>query len=363
MVCARMGWRGVECVVAMVAVLWLPACGAPRESQKNAAHPADPPVERAKRAEPVDGPPPVANVGPPPLPPGTTARDAPLPDVIDSPLPVEPRPAPTYNGKAWMGEGKASMPTASKGPSSRPTPGVVAPGASVPPRVTTPMTTATSRATPYRPPATDLAPPPPPPSIDAADVVATFVRERMRRASVAFVVPDQLARNEPGVALLRVAPASVPPRELEQELRLMLGRAGHGDAASISVAPRMVATLTSDQPCVIELRNPPADRAVAFGERTTWEWTVRPTRDTGAALELTVSLSAPVVVDGRETSYAVGVYRRRLDVQVTYRDMATDALAWLATSWATVAAFATSMGAVGTWMFRRRRRQPHRVGF
>jgi hypothetical protein len=102
---------------------------------------------------------------------------------------------------------------------------------------------------------------------------------------------------------------------------------------------------------------------VAFGERTTWEWTVRPTRETGAALELTVSLSAPVVVEGRETSYAVGVYRRRLDVQVTYRDRATDALTWLAMSWATVVAVTTSVGAVGTWLFRRQRRQPHRAGF
>ncbi len=98
----------------------------------------------------------------------------------------------------------------------------------------------------------------------------------MTQASVAFVAPDELARNEPGVAVLRLAPTSITPSELKRELREMLGRAGHGDAATILIAPRMVATLTSDQPCAIELRNPPADRAVAFGERTTWEWTVRP---------------------------------------------------------------------------------------
>ena len=163
--------------------------------------------------------------------------------------------------------------------------------------------------------------------------------------------------------MLRLAPTSIPPSELKRELLEMLGRAGHGDAATILIAPRMVATLTSDQPCAIELRNPPADRAVAFGERTTWEWTVRPTRESGSSLELSVALAAPVTVDGRETTYSVGVYRRRLTVRVGYRDQAADMLAWLGSSWATIVAFVTSLGAVSAWLFRSRRRKAHRAGF
>ena len=185
----------------------------------------------------------------------------------------------------------------------------------------------------------------------------------MTKASVAFVAPDELARNESGTAILRVAPSIVAPSELKRELQVMLGRAGHGDAATILIAPRMVATLTSDQPCVIELRNPPADRAVAFGERTTWEWTVRPTRETGPSLELSVSLAAPVMVDGRETNYSVGVYRRRLSVRVGYRDRVDDTLAWLGSSWATIVAVVTSVGATSAWLFRSRRRKAHRTGF
>jgi len=201
------------------------------------------------------------------------------------------------------------------------------------------------------------------PTMPAADVVAQFVRDRMKQASAAFVVPDVLARNEPGVAVLRVAPSSIPPGELKRELQVMLGRAGHGDAETILIAPRMVATLTSDQPCAIELRNPPADRAVAFGERTTWEWTVRPTRESGASIELSVALAAPVTVEGHETTYSIGVYRRRLAVRVGYRDQAADLLTWLGSSWATIVAFVTSVGAASTWMLRSRRRKAHRAGF
>lgn len=194
-------------------------------------------------------------------------------------------------------------------------------------------------------------------------MVARFIRDRMTRASVAFVAPDELARNEPGVAVLRLAPASVPPQALEQELREMLGRAGHGDAATVLIAPRMVATLTSDQPCAIQLRNPPADRAVAFGERTQWEWTVRPTRDTGSTLELSVSLAAPVMVDGRETTYAVGVYRKTLAVRVGYRDQAADLLAWLGSSWGTLVAVGSTVGAAAAWLLRGRHRKTQRAGF
>ncbi len=151
----------------------------------------------------------------------------------------------------------------------------------------------------------------------------------MVRASVAFVAPTTLTRTVPGVATFTVAPASVPAPVLEQELRARLGHAGADGAPTSAIAPRLVATLAADRPCVIELQGAPADRAVALGERTTWEWLVRPTPETGTTLELTVTLSAPVVVDGHETSHSVGVYRARLSVQPTYRDILDSTLAWM----------------------------------
>ncbi|AMY08630.1 hypothetical protein LuPra_01834 [Luteitalea pratensis] len=79
---------------------------------------------------------------------------------------------------------------------------------------------------PPAPPSHSRAEPATAPSVPAADVVAQFVRKRMTQASVAFVAPDELARNEPGVAVLRLAPTTIPPSELKRELQEMLSRAG-----------------------------------------------------------------------------------------------------------------------------------------
>ena len=202
-----------------------------------------------------------------------------------------------------------------------------------------------------------------PSTLDAAagpaGVVAVFLRDRMLRASVVMIAPDALNRGEPGVASLRVAPSTVPRAVLEQELHGRLERAGYDASISLPVAPRLVASLAATQDCEIALTTPPAERDVAFGERTTWEWSVRATRATGRALDLAVTLVAPVVVDGRETRFEVGVYRQQVIVHGTYRDRVADTLSAVGGMWAVPAAAATSILVIGGWTLRaRRRRRP-----
>lgn len=204
------------------------------------------------------------------------------------------------------------------------------------------------------------APPPPPPPV-SADVVADFIR-RMVPAAVAYVVPETLTRGRAGLVTLRIGPAGMSPQEVETKLRAEFG-GGRSGAAGVRISSRMSATLTADQPCEIVLSTPPADRAVAFTQGATWRWAVTPTRATGDVLDLTVALTAPVLVDGVETSYSVGVYRKQLRVQVTYWDSMADTLAWAAASWAPLAALATGGAALYTWLRRRARRVERRPGF
>ena len=206
--------------------------------------------------------------------------------------------------------------------------------------------------------------PPVPPSRPplSADVVADFIR-RMVPASVAYVVPESLTRGRPGLVTLRIGPAAMSPKDVEATLRAEFGGAGRSDSAAIRISSRMSATLTADQPCEIVLSTPPADRAVAFTQGATWRWAVTPTRATGEVLDLTVALTAPVLVDGVETSYSVGVYRKQLRVQVTYWDSMADTMAWAAASWAPLAALATGGAALYTWLRRRARRVERRPGF
>lgn len=192
-----------------------------------------------------------------------------------------------------------------------------------------------------------------------AGVIAVFIRERMLRASVDLAVPASLDQGEPGVATLRVAPAMVPRAVLEQELRSRLERAGYRTPAALPLAPRLVAIMTAEQDGDITLRNPPAEREVAFGERTTWEWVVTPTRLTGSSLDLAVALVAPIVVDGRESRYEVGRYRTRVAVQASYRDQLDTTLSPIGGVWALVTVAAAAMVVAAKWILRaRRQRRP-----
>jgi hypothetical protein len=193
-----------------------------------------------------------------------------------------------------------------------------------------------------------------------AGVVADFIRERMLRASVDLAAPASVNRGEPAVVVLRVAPSMVPRAVLEQELRTRLERAGYDASAALPVAPRVVATMTAEQDCDIQLRNPPAEREVAFGERTTWEWAVTPSRLSGSSIDLAVTLVAPIVVAGRETRSDVGRYRARVAVQASYRDDLTATLAPLGGVWGLLTAAAAAMVVAGGWMLRARRRRAPR---
>jgi hypothetical protein len=61
-------------------------------------------------------------------------------------------------------------------------------------------------------------------------------------------------------------------------------------------------------------------------ERTRWVWNVTPMKS--GDLILTVTLTAPVTLDGRETGYKITSFDRAVTVTVTTEQRVGDALSW-----------------------------------
>jgi len=187
-----------------------------------------------------------------------------------------------------------------------------------------------------------------------ADPVAAFWRERMQPASAAFFVPSPIKRYEPVEARLEVRPPDIDPQELQQLLEKWAGRPGVGAAGQAALAPRMVARIVTDRDCTIDAKDPP-DQAVDFTRGSTWRWTVTP--KTGGLIKVTVSLTTPVIIDGRETSFPITSFEKTVTVTVTNADRAQDVLDWAKEYWGLLAALGGGLAGLVGWVQRRRKRR------
>jgi hypothetical protein len=186
------------------------------------------------------------------------------------------------------------------------------------------------------------------------DPVGQFIRDRMQPASAAFFVPSPAEREQPIEAVLEISPPATPPEQLEREVRADAAQQGVSASASIKIAARMIANLTADRPCTITATDP-LDRAIPLGAAVRWRWVVTP-KDEGP-LRLTATLTAPVMVDGKETGYTVKSLDQTVTVTVTSRQRAKDLLQWSKDYWVILTACVTAIGALIGWL-RRRRRKP-----
>ena len=186
------------------------------------------------------------------------------------------------------------------------------------------------------------------------DPVATFVREKMQPGSAAFVIPSPVHRGESVEAVLRISGPTLSPDELQAELKRMAGRPGIGASGSIRLASRMTAALSTDRDAIIAPKDP-ADQAIDLSQGTTWRWTVTP--GSSGAMRVTVTLSAPVTVDGHEASYRVRSFEKTVTVTVTTADRVNDVLAWAKDYWVILAAVVTGLAGLFEWLRRKGKRK------
>src|SRR3990172_7848444 len=181
------------------------------------------------------------------------------------------------------------------------------------------------------------------------DPVGAFVREKMQPGSAGFFIPSPVHRGEPVEAVLQVTAPTMSPDELQAELERIAGRIGVGASGAIRIASRMTATLVTDRECTITPKDP-SDQAINLREGTTWRWTVTPR--TRGSTRVTVTLAAPVTINGRETSYRVTTFEKTVTVTVTGSDVASDVLTVAKEYWVILAAVGAGLGALFGWLRR-----------
>ena len=192
------------------------------------------------------------------------------------------------------------------------------------------------------------------PPLTRPDPVAAFVAELMQPRTAAFVVPSPIGRGEPAEAIFRIGPPTIDPEELQQQLQRLAGRSSTGASGTVGIAPRMVASLIADRECVITPRTP-LDQAVSFADIVDWRWVVTP--KVGGKLRLTVTLSAPIDVNGHETSYLIKTFERTVTVEVSNRNRLADLLRFAKDYWVILVALAGGLVAGGRWLLRRQWRR------
>jgi hypothetical protein len=181
----------------------------------------------------------------------------------------------------------------------------------------------------------------------------------MQPGSAAFFIPSPVHRGEPVEAVLQISAPTISPEELQAELERLSGRFGIGVSGAIRVASRMTATLVTDRECAITLKDP-ADQAINLHQGAAWRWIVTP--KTHGSTRVTVTLAAPVTINGNETAYRVTSFERTVTVSVTRSDVISDVLTWAKEYWAILAAVGAGLGTSFEWL-RRKRKRKRQAGF
>jgi hypothetical protein len=197
-------------------------------------------------------------------------------------------------------------------------------------------------------PVTLPSPAPPEPASDPFALLdAQFVR--LKTASAALRArPETVRLGEMVDVVLLVSPLA-SEAELLQRLQSPGSVVEKGTAR---IAPRMTAHLVAAGAAIAVVGS--EERAVPGSEDTEWQWKVTPARE--GTLPIHVTLSAPVMVEGKEAAYQVRTFDATVTVTVTSAARVASFVAnnwqWL---WTTVAVPAA------LWIFRSRaKRGPRR---
>lgn len=187
------------------------------------------------------------------------------------------------------------------------------------------MFIATAPPPPPEPPPGKSAPPPapapsprptPPPSPtpttpgNAFETLRTFIDQMQSAAGLLKAEPSRIELGERVNVTLTISP-STSTTELLQ--RLQTGSAAV-DAREAKIAPRMRAQLIVPGGTAVAAVGS-EERAVHDVEDTIWQWTVTPVEE--GELPISARLTAPLMIDGKETPYDVRTFEATVLVNVT----------------------------------------------
>lgn len=136
--------------------------------------------------------------------------------------------------------------------------------------------------------------------------------------NIAFNTPETIPFGEDARIELLVS-----LKEAEEELRQAIRAAGPVESARVKISDQMEARLTGLGFRIEAIT--PERQAVTRGQRTQWQWQIEPNRSD--TLELHLTLSALIEVDGVPATRAVRTFERTIYVEVPLVHRVTDFLA------------------------------------
>lgn len=125
--------------------------------------------------------------------------------------------------------------------------------------------------------------------------------------NIAFNTPESIPLGESARIELLVS-----MKEAEEELRRAVRAAGPVESARVKISDQMEARLTGLGFRIEAIT--PERQAVTRGERTQWQWQIEPNKS--ATLELHLTLSALIEVNGAPSTRAIRTFERTIQVEV-----------------------------------------------
>ena len=169
------------------------------------------------------------------------------------------------------------------------------------------------------PPPEPIAPEPENPFV----ALKSFIARMQSAAAVFRAEPKEVELGERVQVALTVSPGSSPEDLLQREHDPNAAVA----AGATKIAPRMRAELIVPED-VETVRVGSEDRAIHDEEDTVWEWTVTPVEE--GNLSIRVRLTAPVIIEGKETPYDIRTFDATVNVFVR---PTTRILSFLSNNW------------------------------
>jgi hypothetical protein len=161
------------------------------------------------------------------------------------------------------------------------------------------------------------------------DDLKAFIARMQTAAGVLRAEPDEAEVGKEIHVTLTISPTSSESDLLSRETT----EGAVTDVGTARIAARMRAQLIVPEGATVAVIGS-EERAVHDTDDTVWQWTVTPTRS--GELPLRARLTAPVVIDGKETPYDVNTFEARVTVFVTPTGRARDFIAqhwqWLWTA-------------------------------
>jgi hypothetical protein len=191
---------------------------------------------------------------------------------------------------------------------------------------------AATSPTPTPAPAPQPEPSPIPSPTPSADLTAIDrILEALPRGNIAFNAPSTMVLEDTyKIRLLLSSSKSI--EELQQELEHQVKGVKNLEGARIRIASEMEARLTGQNFEITAVT--PEAQAVSEKQETQWQWDVKPQKEGGQELHLT--LSAVLFVNNSHTVRVIRTFDKEIEVQVTLRrrilKFVRDNSQWIATA-------------------------------